>query len=128
MEDELIYKVLNCAYEVHGQLGPGLLESAYQSCLCHELQLRSFEFSSEVKLPVFYKGLLVDQGYRLDIVIENKLVLELKAVETILPVHKAQLITYLKLGNYPMGLLINFCVPSLKDGISRVYPNTKKLL
>lgn len=113
-------KVIGCAIEVHRHLGPGLLESAYEECLCHELNLETISFERQSPLPLEYKGVRLDAGYRLDILVEGKLVLELKAVEMIHPIHTAQLLSYLKIGNYPLGLLINFKVPLLKNGIIRL--------
>jgi len=113
-------KVIGAAIEVHKNLGPGLLESAYEQCLCRELDLLKLKFVRQKSLPVEYKGLNLECGYRMDIVVEDTIVLEIKAVEELLPVHKAQLLTYLKLGKYKLGLLINFNVDLLKNGIIRV--------
>ena len=96
-----------------------MLESAYEECLCHELHLRGYRFERQVELPVAYKGVKLDCGYRLDLVVENEVVVELKAVEQILPIHEAQLLTYLRLSQMKLGLLINFNVPALKDGVVR---------
>jgi GxxExxY protein len=104
---------------VHRALGPGLLESAYEECLCHELGLRGLPFGRQVKLPVTYKGVALDCGYQLDLVVADKVVLELKAVERLAAVHEAQLLTYLRLSQIRVGLLINFNVKVLKDGIVR---------
>jgi GxxExxY protein len=123
-DQELMHKVLSCAYQVHTILGPGLLESAYQTCMCHELKINGLAYEREGKIPIAYKGLVLnDQYYRADIIVEKRVVLELKAKEILLPVHKAQLITYLKIGGYDIGFLINFSVPRLKEGIQRIYPN-----
>ena len=103
-------QVIGFAIEVHRQLGPGLLESAYQVCLCHELSLRGLGFRTEVGLPVDYKGVHLDCGYRMDLVIEDKVAVELKSVDKILPIHQAQLMTYLHLSKMRVGLLINFNV------------------
>ena len=111
--------VIGAAIEVHRQLGPGLLESAYQECLCKELSLRGIPFERERPLQLEYKGLELECGYRLDILVANSVVIEIKSVETLAPVHEAQLITYLKLGGWKVGLLINFNVAVLKDGIRR---------
>ncbi|HKW27432.1 MAG TPA: GxxExxY protein [Terriglobales bacterium] len=111
--------IIGAAIEVHKQIGPGLLESTYEECLCHELNLRGIQFQRQLDLPVLYKGLKLDCGYRLDLLVEDRVVVELKAVEQILPVHEAQLLTYLHLAHKPVGLLINFNVPLLKDGIRR---------
>ncbi|WP_328823227.1 GxxExxY protein [Undibacterium crateris] len=113
-------KVIGAAIEVHRHLGPGLLESAYESCLCHELFLRNLRFQRQVPLHIEYKTVLIDAAYKLDIVVENSLVLELKAAEALMPLHQAQLLTYLKLSGIKTGLLINFMVPVLKDGIKRI--------
>lgn len=111
--------IIGAAIEVHKQLGPGLLESTYEECLCHELHLQGIQFKRQIDLPVVYKGLKLDCGYRLDLLVEDTVVVELKAVEQLLPVHEAQLLTYLHLAHKPVGLLINFNVPLLKDGIRR---------
>lgn len=111
--------IIGAAIEVHRQLGPGLLESAYQECLCKELSLRGIPFERERPLQLEYKGLELECGYRLDILVANLVVIEIKSVETLAPVHEAQLITYLKLGGWKVGLLINFNVAVLKDGIRR---------
>jgi GxxExxY protein len=118
--DSLSEAVIGLGIEVHRALGPGLLESAYEQCLCYELEQRRIPFKRQVALPVTYKDIRLDCGYRLDIVVDQRLVIELKTVEKILPVHKAQLLTYLKLGRYPIGLLLNFHTAVLKDGIVRV--------
>ena len=118
--DTLTERVIGAAIEVHRELGPGLLESAYEECLCHELTLKGLSFVRQISLPVSYKELKLDCGYRLDIVVENQLVLELKSVETLLPVHEAQLLTYLKLSGISTGLLMNFNVPVLKSGLRRM--------
>ncbi len=118
--NQLTGKVIGAAIEVHKALGPGLLESAYEECLCHEFNLRSFPFERQKELPIEYKGVKLDCGYRLDIVVWNKIILELKSCSELLPIHEAQLLTYLKLANKKVGLLINFNVPVLKDGIKRM--------
>jgi GxxExxY protein len=120
MYEELTCEILAAATEVHRQLGPGLLESAYEGCLCHELSLRRVAFQRQVPLPVSYKGVKLDCGYRLDVVVEGKVVLELKSVEQVSPLHQAQLLTYLRLSNKRVGLLMNFNTPLLKDGITRL--------
>lgn len=112
--------VLGAAIEVHRHFGPGLLESAYEGCLCHELTLRNIRFERQVCQPVNYKGCLLDNGYRLDILVEGILVVEIKSVEKLKPVHEAQLLTYLKLSDRYLGLLLNFNELRLKDGIKRV--------
>ncbi len=118
--DALTEQIIGAAIEVHRALGPGLLESAYQECLCIELGLRGVRFKSQVELPVFYKEHHADVGYRLDLVIDDAVVVEIKAVERLLPVHEAQLLTYLRLSGIATGLLLNFNVPVLKDGIRRM--------
>jgi GxxExxY protein len=112
--------IIGAAIEVHKVLGPGLLESAYEQCLSHELKLRGFSYKSQEPLAVRYKGIKLDCGYRLDIVVEDKIILELKACEKIEPVHKAQLLTYLKLSGFHLGLVLNFNVPVMRDGIVRI--------
>ena len=117
--DKLTEGIIGAAIEVHRELGPGLMESAYEECLCYELSQRGVAFQRQVPLPVCYKKVKLDCSYRMDLVVENTVVLELKAVETLLPLHEAQLITYLKLSKMPVGLLINFNISVLKDGIIR---------
>ena len=116
--DELSKRVIGCAIEVHRALGPGLLESAYRQCLAHELSSPS-SIRMEVPLPVHYKEVLLDRGYRIDLLIGDDLLVELKAVESLLPIHQAQIISYLRLANVPIGLLINFHVVKLAHGIKR---------
>jgi GxxExxY protein len=111
--------IIGAAIEVHRQLGPGLLESAYEQCLCHELHLRGLPFKCQVDLPVSYKGVQLDCGYKIDLVVGDEVIVELKSVERILPVHEAQLLTYLKLAGKTVGLLINFNTPLLTRGIIR---------
>ena len=118
-EKELTETIIGAAIDVHRELGPGLLESAYEECLCHELHIRGLAFARQVDLPVRYKGLSLDCGYRLDVVVENRVVVELKSTEQLLPVHQAQLLTYLRLSGKRVGLLMNFNVAVLKDGIVR---------
>ena len=117
--NEITEAVNGAAIEVHRALGPGLLESAYIQCLCYELTLRKIPFELEVPLPVVYKGLQLDCGYRVDMVVVGAVVVEVKALEHIVPVHAAQLLTYLRLGAWKAGLLINFNVPVLRDGMVR---------
>ena len=119
LEKDLTDQIIAAAIEVHKALGPGLLESAYQLCMAHESKMRKLSFEQQVTLKVNYKGLELDGGYRLDFVYENRVVVELKTVESVLPVHEAQLLTYLKLTGIRVGLLINFNVPLLKSGIYR---------
>ena len=118
--NDLSERVLGAAIEVHKTLGPGLLESAYQAALCYELTLREISFESEKALPVVYKNTVIECGYRIDLVIENQLILELKAVESLLPIHEAQLLSYLRLSDIKLGLLINFHQQLLKNGIKRM--------
>ena len=115
--NELSRAVIGAAIEVHKHLGPGLLENAYQQCLCHELGLRGIRFEPEVRLPLVYKGLALDCAYRMDIVIDDLFLIELKAVERHEPVFEAQVMTYLRLTGFWLGLLMNFNVPVLRDGI-----------
>lgn len=117
--DPLSYKVIGCALEVHRTLGPGLLESTYEQCLAHELAEANVSFKVQKALPVVYKGVNIDCGYRVDVLIENKLIVELKSVEKMLAVHEAQLLTYMKLSEIKLGLLINFNSKILKDGLKR---------
>jgi GxxExxY protein len=117
---QLSSKTIGAAIEVHKHLGPGLLESAYEECLCHELGLRSVSYQRQKELPIHYKSRKLDCGYQLDVVVENALILELKACTRIEPIHEAQLLTYLKLSGFRLGLLINFNVPVLKNGIKRI--------
>ena len=119
-ENEIATIVIGCAIEVHRHLGPGLLESAYQECLLYELKNKGLKVESEVPMPIIYKELKINHGYRMDILVEDKLVIELKTVECFTDVHLAQTLTYLRLGKYKLGLLINFKVTSLKQGIRRV--------
>ena len=119
LDNELTKKVIGCAIEVHKILGPGLLESTYEQCLARELSLSEINFKIQVPLPVEYKGFHLDCGYRIDMLIKERLILELKSVEKVAEIHKAQLLTYMKLANIKIGLLINFNVKLLKDGIER---------
>ncbi len=118
--DSLTEKVIGAAIEVHRHLGPGLLESAYEECLCWELTQAGLAVRRQVPLPVVYKEVRLDVGYRLDVVVESRLILELKTVERLLPVHEAQLLTYLKLSEVKTGLLLNFNSALLRDGIKRM--------
>ena len=119
--DPLTYAVIGAAIEVHREMGPGLLESVYQKCMELELKLRGIAFQAQARLPLVYKGVLVDaEELRMDIFLPSQLVVELKAVEKLIPVHEAQLLTYLRLSQTRVGLLINFNVPVLKDGIKRM--------
>ena len=112
--------IINAAIEVHKTLGPGLLESIYEECLCYELGLRKIPFERQKELPIDYKGIKFNCNYRIDLLVDNQLILEIKACETLLPIHEAQLLTYLKLTGLKVGLLINFNVPVLKGGIKRI--------
>jgi GxxExxY protein len=118
--DEITHRTIGAAIEVHKALGPGLLESVYEQCLCHEFDLRRIPYERQLQFPVVYKGINVDCGYRLDVLVENQVVIEIKAVDELLPVHKAQLLTYMKLGGWKAGLLINFNVPILIQGVHRL--------
>ncbi len=113
-------KIIGCSIEVHRALGPGLLESAYEECLCFELKNSHLEFKRQVPLPVIYKGVKLDCGYRMDLIVANTVIVEIKAIERILPVHEAQILSYLKLANKSLGLLINFHVSVLKNGLKRI--------
>jgi GxxExxY protein len=124
--NEVSGAVIGAAIAVHRALGPGLLESVYQKCLRHELTLRGVPVECEVNVPVCYKGITIDCGYRLDMLVKKQVVVELKAVETIHPLHEAQLMSYLRLGGWQVGLLINFNVPILRDGIRRVVMGLKE--
>jgi GxxExxY protein len=120
-EAELLAKnVLDSAFQVHRQLGPGLLESVYERCLCHELQKKQVPFESQLTLPIHYDGKVIEGGLRLDLLVGGQVVVELKSVVKLLPIHEAQLFTYLKLTNNRLGLLINFNVTLLKNGLKRV--------
>jgi GxxExxY protein len=121
--NELTKATIGAAIEVHRGLGPGLLESAYEECLCRELHLRHIPFERQVELPLVYKNIALDCGYRIDILVAERVVIELKAVDTLTPLHEAQLLTYLKLGGWQVGLLINFNVPILRDGVRRLVHN-----
>jgi GxxExxY protein len=117
--DDLSNRVFGCAIEVHRNLGPGLLESAYEQCLAHELSRNNIAFQLQLAQPVRYKDVLLDCGYRIDVLVENELIIELKSVEKLLGIHEAQLLTYMKLAEIKIGLLMNFNVTKLKEGIKR---------
>ncbi|HEV7747335.1 MAG TPA: GxxExxY protein [Pyrinomonadaceae bacterium] len=117
--NQLTHEIIGAAIEVHRTLGPGLLESAYRRCLCHELFLRGIKFKAEDPLPLEYKGIRLKRGYRVDIVVEGLVAVEVKSVEKLAPIHDAQLLTYLRLGGWRLGLVINFNVEVLKKGIHR---------
>jgi GxxExxY protein len=117
--NEITHDILDSAFKVHTALGPGLLESAYQACLCYELKKKGYKVESEKPLPLVYEEVKLDCGYRIDILVENQVVVELKTVEQFSEVHQAQILTYMKLSKTKYGLLINFNVKSLKNGIKR---------
>jgi GxxExxY protein len=119
-ENELSNIILGCAIEVHKQLGPGLLESAYRECLYYELIKAGLDVQKEKPMPIIYKEVKLDHGYRIDLLVNNKVVIEIKTVEAFTDVHTAQVLTYLRLGNYKLGLFLNFYVTTLKNGIKRV--------
>lgn len=118
--EQLAEIVVDCGFQVHKALGPGLLESAYEACMAHELSLRSIRFKTQVPLPVVYKNVTIDAGYRIDLLIEDKIIIELKAVEKMNPLYEAQIITYLKMTGIPLGFLMNFNTLYFKDGIKRI--------
>lgn len=118
--NDLSYQVIGLCLEVHRELGPGLLESAYEEALAHELRLAGVKFERQREMPLVYKGVPLQCGYRLDFLIAGELIVELKAVAEILPIHRAQVLTYLKIEDKPLGLLINFNAPILKEGIQRI--------
>ncbi len=120
-EEERIGKeIVDCAYKVHSNLGPGLLEKIYETCFCHELSKIGLKFSSQVSVPIKYDGLIFNEGFRIDVLIEDKVICELKAVNEMNPVYEAQVLTYLKFTNKRLGFLINFNVPLIKNGIKRI--------
>ena len=119
-ETDLTSRIILAAIEVHRHLGPGLLESAYESCLCRELSLQNINFIRQLALPVTYKGEEIDCGYRMDLIVEDRVIVELKTVEKILPIHEAQVLTYLKLSQKRVGLILNFYCNLMKDGIKRM--------
>lgn len=119
-EEDLTSRIIGAAIEVHRALGPGLLESAYEECLCHELRLQGISFTRQVSLPVTYKTVRLDCGYRADLIVEDKVVVELKSVDEISGLHKAQLLTYLRISHTKIGLLFNFNVEVLKNGLVRL--------
>ena len=119
-ENDLAYKIIGLAVEVHNALGPGLLESAYQECLYYKINKEGLEVQKEKAIPLIYEEVKLDCGYRIDLLVENKLVIEIKSVETLNDIHLAQTLTYLKLGSYKLGLLMNFNTLLLKSGIKRI--------
>ena len=121
--NDISSEIIGAAFEVHTQLGPGLLESVYEKALAHELSLRGLKICTQVEVPVLYKGLHLGTGFRLDMLVENTVIVELKAIEKIQPIHVAQLLTYLKLQNLELGLLLNFNLTTMREGIKRVVNN-----
>ena len=121
--EEITGQVIAAALKVHSAIGPGVLESVYKTCMQHELLKNGLRVQAEVTLPVLYDGLRMDSGFKIDLLVENLLIVELKCVESILPIHKAQLLTYLRLANKPIGLLLNFNVVHLRDGLKRILNN-----
>jgi len=119
-ENEIARQIVDAAYKIHSTLGPGLLESAYQAILVYELQKRGLKVEPEKEMPIIYENIRLDTGFRADLVVEDKVIVELKSVEQVAPVHKKQLLTYLRLGDKRLGLLINFGAVLIKDGITRV--------
>jgi GxxExxY protein len=124
-ENELSHAIIGAAIEVHRELGPGLLESAYERAMVHELTQRAIPLRRQVALPLKYKNVLLDCDYKIDLLVANRVIVELKCIDQLAPVHEAQLLTYLKLSGCPLGLLINFNVPLLKDGIKRIVHNLR---
>lgn len=122
-ENEISYKVIGIAIELHKNLGPGLLESVYENAFAYDLRDSGLEVKQQVPMPLIYKGVKMENGYRIDLLIENKVILEIKSIETLAPVHFSQTLTYLKLSNVRLGLLINFNTDKLKDGIHRIVNN-----
>ncbi len=122
-ENEITEKIIGCPIEVHRALGPGLLESVYEQCLCYELSQINLSFQRQIDLPVIYKSVNLTWGYRMDLVVENLVIVELKAIDQILKIHEAQLLSYLRLYKKTVGLLINFHVPVLKNGVRRIVNN-----
>jgi GxxExxY protein len=117
--NKITENIIGASIEVHKALGPGLLESAYEKCLCHELRLSRLHLSRQIKLPLVYKGIKLDCGYRIDLLVEEQVVVELKTIDRLSPIHDAQLLTYMRLTSSSVGLLINFNVPVLRNGIRR---------
>jgi len=122
-ENQISYRIIGAALDIHKSIGPGLLESAYENALVYELEAAGFEVKSQLSMPFNYKGKHLDVGYRIDLMVENKVIVEIKSVENLLPVHHAQLLTYLRLSNRKLGLLINFNCSKLNEGIHRVVNN-----
>lgn len=117
--NKITEKIIGCAIEVHKNLGPGLLESAYEECLCYELNIKGLFFERQRPVPIIYKEIKLNCGYRSDIIVENKVVVEIKSIDSIAPIHEAQMLTYLRFANKKIGLLINFNVTVLKNGLRR---------
>ena len=124
--NDITYKIRGCLFKVHSTLGPGLLEKTYELCLAYELQQAGLNFRTQVELPIRYGDVLIDGGYRLDFLVEDKVIVELKSVEALEPIHTAQLITYLKLSKKELGLLVNFNVMDMKKGIHRIILDSNK--
>ena len=120
IEEEIGHSIIGAAIKVHSAVGPGLLESAYETCLLYELEKRNLRVKRQVLIPIRYEDLVVDNGYRVDLLVGERVVVELKAIETILPVHRAQLLSYLRLGGFKLGYLLNFHVAHMRDGIVRI--------
>ena len=118
-EELLAKEIVDCAFKVHKQLGPGLLEKVYETCLCHELSKKGINFKRQVDLPIVYDNIIFDEGLRIDVLVEDIIIVELKAVDTINPIWQAQILSHLKLAKLSIGFLINFNVPTIKDGIKR---------
>jgi GxxExxY protein len=120
IENSITSEIIGSAISVHNALGPGLLESAYQECLYYDLVQKGFHVSKELPMPITYREVTLDHGYRIDLLVENKIVIEVKTVESFMDIHLAQILTYMRLGGFKLGLLLNFHVTSMKDGIKRV--------
>ncbi|MEO8663903.1 MAG: GxxExxY protein [Ignavibacteria bacterium] len=118
-EEILLKEIVDCAFKVHVNLGPGLLEKIYETCFCHELDKKNIKFSPQVKMPIKYDDIIFEEGYRIDVLVENKIVCELKSINEFKPIFDAQILTYMKLADKHLGLLINFNVPLIKSGIRR---------
>ena len=121
--NEISGKIIDCSIRVHAELGPGMLEGAYQTCLMHELIEAGFDVQSQLKLPIVYRGIELDAGYRIDLLVQGSVIIELKAIDRLLPVHETQLLYYLRMSDLRLGLLINFNVKRLVDGVRRVVNN-----
>jgi GxxExxY protein len=119
-ENEIGNSVIAAAMKVHSSLGPGLLESAYELCLAHELAKQGLSIRKQVSIPIRYEELMIENGYRIDLLVNDRVVIELKALETLLPVHRAQLLSYLRLGGFKLGYLLNFNVAHMRDGVARI--------